>query len=172
VGPVNDVGLADPPSIVSVTMTCIFATAFQFSAPTMAGESRSKTGLKRVFGVATILSYATKVLLGILLAMFFGQDQADSSNLNWGNYHGGTGLGDDSDTAAWATAISGYIVLFAAVAGVTVYSLIAISTGEIPLSQYNNNMYRSDITTSRYTCICLSDFLYASSAMGERGIVL
>jgi hypothetical protein len=128
VGPVNDVPLANPSNIVSVTMTCIFATAFQFSAPTMASESRSKTGLKSVFGVATILSYVTNVLLGILLAVFFGQDQPDSSNLNWGNYHGGTGEGD---TAAWATAISGYIVLFAAIDGVAVYSLIAISTGEI-----------------------------------------
>jgi hypothetical protein len=131
VGPVNDVPLANPSNIVSVTMTCIFATAFQFSAPTMAGESRSKTGLKRVFGIATTLSYVTNVLLGILLALFFGQDQPDSSNLNWDNYHGGTGLGEADP---WATAISGYIVLFAAIDGVAVYSLIAISTGEILMS--------------------------------------
>jgi amino acid transporter len=94
VGPVNGVSLAKPSNIASVTITCIFATAFQFSAPTMAGESRSKTELKQVFGIATTLSYVTNLLLGILLALFFGQDQPDSSNLNWGDYHGGTGEAD------------------------------------------------------------------------------
>jgi hypothetical protein len=127
-GPVNDVALAKPSNIASVTMTCIFATAFQFSAPTMAGESRSKTGLTQVFGIATAFSYGTNLLLGILLALFFGQDQPGSSNLNWGNYHGGTG---EDDPAGWARAISGYIVLFAAIDGIAIYSLIAVSTGEI-----------------------------------------
>jgi hypothetical protein len=145
VGPVNDVGLTNPSNIVSVTMTCIFATAFQFSAPTMASESRSKTGLKRVFGVATILSYVTNVLLGILLALFFGRDQPDSSNLNWGDYHGGTG-NSGSDPAAWATAISGYIVLFAAIDGVAVYSLIAISTGEILMGAvYGDRVHEAEL---------------------------
>ncbi len=69
VGPVNDVPLAEPSNIVQVTMTCIFATAFQFSAPTMAGESRSKTELPQVFGIATAFSYVTFLLLGILVAL-------------------------------------------------------------------------------------------------------
>ena len=56
----------------------------------MADESRSKTELTKVFGVASTLSYVSNLLLGILFALFFGQDQPDSSNLNWGNYHGGT----------------------------------------------------------------------------------
>jgi hypothetical protein len=127
-GPVNDVSLAKPSNIVQVTMTCIFGTAFQFAAPTMADETHSKTGLSQVFGVASTLSYVTNLLLGILLALYFGQDQPDSANLNWVNYHGGTG---EADPARWATAISGYIVLFTAIDGVGMYSLMAISTGEI-----------------------------------------
>jgi hypothetical protein len=39
----------------------------------MASESRSKTGLKRVFGIAIILSYVTNVLLGILLAILWSR---------------------------------------------------------------------------------------------------
>jgi hypothetical protein len=42
-GPANDVALAKPSNIVQVTMSCIFATAFQFAHP-MANEC-SKTGL-------------------------------------------------------------------------------------------------------------------------------
>jgi hypothetical protein len=125
VGPVNDIALAKPANIVQVTMTCVFASLFQCSVPTMADESRSKTGLIQVFGVASTLSYVSNLLLGILFALFFGQDQPDSSNLNWINYHGGTG---ESDPAAWATAISSYIVLSAAISVVPIFSLMALPT--------------------------------------------
>jgi hypothetical protein len=128
VGPANDVALAIPSNIVQVTMTCIFATGIQFSVPTMASESRSKTRLSQIFGMASTLSYFANIFVGILLAVFFGQDQPESSNLNWVNYHGGAGEGD---SAMWATAISGYIVLFTAIDGIAIYSLIAISTGDI-----------------------------------------
>jgi hypothetical protein len=128
VGPMNDVSLAKPSNIVQVTMTCIFASLFQFSVPTIADESHSKTVLSQVFGVASTLSYVSNVLLGILLAFFFGQDQPDSANLNWINYHGGTG---EADPAAWANAISGYIVLSTAVHMIPQYSLVAVPTGGI-----------------------------------------
>jgi hypothetical protein len=127
-GPVNDVSLAKPSNIVQVTMTCVFASLFQCSVPTMADETRSKTGLTQVFGVASALSYVSNLFLGILFASFFGQDQPDSSNLNWVNYHGGTG---EADPAAWATAISGFIVLSAAISVVPIYSLIALPTAGI-----------------------------------------
>jgi hypothetical protein len=125
VGPVNDVALAKPSNIVQVTMTCIFGSTFLPSVPTIADESRSKTTLTQVFGVASPLSYVSNLLLGILFALFFGQDQPDSSNLNWVNYHGGTG---EADPAAWAKAISGYIVLSAAISVVPIYSLLALPT--------------------------------------------
>jgi hypothetical protein len=128
VGPVNDISLAKPLNIVQVTMTCIFASLFQFSVPTIADGSRSKTVLSQVFGVASSLSYISNVLLGILFALFFGQDQRDSVNLNWVNYHGGTG---EADPAAWANVISGYIVLSTAVHMIPQYSLVAVPTGGI-----------------------------------------
>jgi hypothetical protein len=71
------------------------------------------------------LSYVSNLLLGILFALFFGQDQPDSSNLNWVNYHGGT---NEADPAAWATAISSFIVLSAAISVVPIYSLLALPT--------------------------------------------
>jgi hypothetical protein len=74
----------------------------QFIVPTMADGCRSKTELSQVFGISATLSFFSN--LGILLALFFGQDQPDSANI-WVNYHGGTG---EADPAAWATAISIY----------------------------------------------------------------
>jgi hypothetical protein len=127
-GPVNDVSLAKPSNIVQATTTCIFLCLFQCSVPTMADETCSKTELSQVFGAASILSYVSNLFLGILFALFFGQDQPDSSNLNWVNYHGGTG---EADPAAWATLISGYIVLSAAIHMVPQYALVAIPTGGI-----------------------------------------
>jgi hypothetical protein len=127
-GAVNDISLAEPSNIVQVIMTCIFATFFQFSVPTVADESRSKSALSQVLGAASTLSYVSNLLLGILLATFFGQDQPDSANINWVNYHGGTG---EADPAAWATLISGYIVLSAAIHMVPQYALVAIPTGGI-----------------------------------------
>jgi hypothetical protein len=127
VGPVNDIPLAKASNIVQVTMTCIFACSIQALVPTMADETRSKTGLTQVFGAAAISSYVSNLLLGILFALFFGHDQPDSSNLNWVNYHGGTGGAEPP--AAWTAAISGYIVLSAAISVAPLYSLISITTG-------------------------------------------
>jgi hypothetical protein len=128
VGPVNDISLAKPSNIVQVTMTCIFASTIQFTVPTMAKGSLSKTGLSQVFGVASTLGYVSNLLLGILFALFFGEDQPDSSNLNWVNYHGGTG---EADPAGWAGVISGYIVLSAAISVVPLYPLAALTTGGV-----------------------------------------
>jgi hypothetical protein len=98
------------------------------NSTTIADETRNKTGLSRVFVIATTLSCTSSLLLGILLAIFFGQDQPDTVNLNWVNYHGGTG---EADPAAWATAISSYTVLAAAIHCFPQSALVAISTGGI-----------------------------------------
>jgi hypothetical protein len=126
VGPFSDIPLSKLSNIVQVTMTCVFACSIQALVPTMADETRSKTGLTQVFGAAAISSFVSNLLLGILFALFFGQDQPDSSNLNWVNYHGGTG---EANPDAWATVVSGYIVLSAAISVAPLYSLVSITTG-------------------------------------------
>jgi undecaprenyl pyrophosphate phosphatase UppP len=126
VGPVNDIPLAKPSNIVQVTMTCVFLSSMQAVLPTMADETRSKTGLTQVFAAAATSCYVSNLFLGILFALFFGQDQPDSSNLNWVNYHGGTG---EAEPAAWTAAISGYIVLSAAISVAPIYAVVAITTG-------------------------------------------
>jgi hypothetical protein len=128
VGPVSDISLAEPTSIVQVTMTCIFGCVMQFLVPTMADGSRSKSELSRVFGISATFNYASNLLLGILLALFFGQDQPDSANLNWVNYHGGTG---EANPAAWTKAISGYIVLSTAIHFILQFPNLALPTGGV-----------------------------------------
>jgi hypothetical protein len=48
------------------------------------GQDSSKTELTQVFGVASAMSYVSNLLLGILFALFFGQDQPN----NWVKYRG------------------------------------------------------------------------------------
>jgi hypothetical protein len=52
----------------------------------MTGEASSKSGLSQAFGVASTYRIIFNHLLGILFALFFGQDQRDSSNLDWVNH--------------------------------------------------------------------------------------
>jgi hypothetical protein len=128
VGPVKGISLASPSDIVQVTMTCIFACMMQYTVPIIADGCRSKTGLSKVFGIAATLSYVSNLLLSILLALFFGQDQPDSANRNWLNYHGGTG---EANPAAWTKAISVYIVLSTAINMIPQYSLVVLPTGGV-----------------------------------------
>jgi hypothetical protein len=80
------------------------------------------------------------MILGLLLAIYFGsQDIAKSSNLNWLEFHGGTwdGTGRVQDgRAGWASFICNYIVVFAALDGLAIYPLIAVSLGDILLGAY------------------------------------
>ena len=76
--------------------------------------------------------YVTNLILSLLMAVYFGNATEASANLNWLHYHGGTWDGEGEFTRAWwATAISSYVVLFAAVDGLSVYPLICISLGDI-----------------------------------------
>jgi amino acid permease len=142
-GPVEDVDLVQWSNFVQTTMTCIFATAVQFAVPTLADASRSKRTLRNVFTVAISFNYFTNIVLGILLAVFSGRGQANSSNLLWADFHAG-----NDPTAGWARFISGFIVLFPALDGIAVYSLIAVSLGEILLGAvYKDKVHEIDWRT-------------------------
>lgn len=140
VGPVKDVPLADFSSLMILIQLCIFSTAFQFAVPGMSGVSRNKRVMLEIFGSAVSYIFITNMVLGLLLAIYFGSEHiAESSNLNWLDYHGGTWDGTDSiqdGRAGWASFISNYIVLFAALDGLAVYPLIAVSLGDILLGAY------------------------------------
>lgn len=83
--------------------------------------------------IAHSFVFASNLILGLVLSIFFGLATDESSNVNWVDYHGGTwDQGDlQQNRAGWATFISQYIVLFAAVDGLAVYPLCVVSLGEI-----------------------------------------
>lgn len=136
-GPVKDVPLADFSNLMVLIQLCIFSSAFQFAVPGMAGASVDKKIMLKVFASAVSYICVTNLVVGLMLAIYFGKEGIDqSSNLNWLNYHGGTwdGTGNvESERAGWANFIANYVVLFAAIDGVAVFPLICVSLGDILL---------------------------------------
>ena len=139
----RDIPLANFSSIVTVLQLCVFSTAFQFSIPGLTAETGDKRAMKSIISRSVCYIYVTNLVLGLTMSIYFGQDTESSSNLNWLNYHGGTwdGVGDFS-SAWWARCISSYIVIFAALDGLAVYPLIAISLGDLLMAaKYEDNVH-------------------------------
>jgi hypothetical protein len=87
------------------------------------------------------------MLLSIILSLFFGKGLMEkSSNLNWAEYHGGTGFLDESGKwvgiAWWATMLSKYVLLFPVIDGMSNFVLCSCSLLEILLGAwYGNDMH-------------------------------
>lgn len=142
-GPVRDVPLADFRQIVPIIMTSIFSTAYQFSVPCIASSSQNIKKVPKVFQTATAFIYSSNVIVAIFVSLYFGRDGTiPSSNLLWNDYHGGNMNGDNP---WWASAISGYVTLFAAIDGAAVYPLLAISLGDILMGTvYGDDVHEAE----------------------------
>ena len=132
--PARETPLASFSNIVTVLQLCVFSTAYQFSVPGLTAETKDKGVMVHIIAKSVSYIFATNLALSLLMAIYFGSLTEASSNLNWLNYHGGTWDGEGEFSRAWwATGVSYYIVLFAALDGLAVYPLIAISLGDILL---------------------------------------
>ena len=146
VGPAKDSGglsaavpLFHFPSLYLLIQVSIFSTAYQFAVPGIADASENKESILSTFAAACIYIFITVLTCGVVLSLFFGDDIETSANLNWHQYHGGTGFfleGEDGTmrregVSKWAKAIAGYIVVFPALDALAVFPLCTISLGEI-----------------------------------------
>jgi len=146
VGPANESGgvaaaapLFHLPSLYLLIQVSIFSTAYQFAVPGIAGAADNKESILSTFATACIYIFVTVLICGVVLSLFFGDSIKTSANLNWDEYHGGTGYlveGVDGTTkregvTAWAKTIGGYVVLFPALDALAVFPLCTISLGEI-----------------------------------------
>lgn len=118
VGPLDDVPLINWSGTMQVIQTAFFATAFQFSVPAVSHVTREKKVLRNIFHRAVLFVFVSSLVLSVLVSLYFGTNATSSTNLNWVQY-----------TAS--PVVSYYIVLFAAIDGVAVYPLIAVSLGGI-----------------------------------------
>ena len=127
------------PSLYLLIQVSIFSTAYQFAVPGIADAAENKKSILSTFATACVYIFITVLLCGVVLSLFFGDDIKTSANLNWDQYHGGTGFFVESEdgtmrregVAKWAKAIAGYIVVFPALDALAVFPLCTISLGEI-----------------------------------------
>lgn len=111
-------------SLIAVLQTCIFATAFQFSIPGVAGISDDRKQIVSVVRGAVVFVFCTNSIVAVLTAYYFGpEDCKESNNLNWIGFHG---LSD----SVGSRIVSNYAVVMAAVDSLAVYPLNAIPLGE------------------------------------------
>ena len=127
------------PSLYLLIQVSIFSTAYQFAVPGIADATENKKSILSTFATACVYIFITVLICGVVLSLFFGDNIMTSANLNWDEYHGGTGFfveGEDGTmrregVAKWAKAIAGYIVVFPALDALAVFPLCTISLGEI-----------------------------------------
>lgn len=136
VGPARDVPLADWPNLMSAIQTAIFATAFQFSVPAIAHVTEDKRILTNIFQRAVVFVFVANIILALMTSIYLGRNTNESNNLNWLLYHGGTVDPVNLDTiqetrSTWSSVVAYYIVMFAAIDGVAIYPLLALSLGDI-----------------------------------------
>jgi hypothetical protein len=126
VGAKSDAPSIDLTHTTTIIQTAIFATAFQFSVPSMAGIASSKDSMTGIFRHAVTFVYISNCLLAVLMAIYFGSSVNPSSNLNWTDYHTGN--------EGWSKFASGYVVTFAALDGLAVFPLLCSTLGGILLA--------------------------------------
>lgn len=128
IGPADDVPMADFRGIIPIIMTCIFSTPYQFSVPNVAASAKNIKKVPKVFQTAAGFIYITNIAVAIFISMYFGRNGTlPSSNLLWNNYHGG----NTEDSQWWASIISRFVTLFAAIDGMAVYPMLVIALGDI-----------------------------------------
>lgn len=111
----------------------IFANIFHHSIPGLTSPVADKKKIGGVFSATNAFTTSAYLILGLTLGTTFGKSIHQSSNLNWNNFHAGTGELDEHghvvDAAWWTQIVSLYIILFPAIDVVSAYPLNAITLG-------------------------------------------
>mmetsp|Transcript_1961 Transcript_1961/g.3031 ORF Transcript_1961/g.3031 Transcript_1961/m.3031 type:complete len:584 (-) Transcript_1961:611-2362(-) len=129
--------LVDLSHIHEMIPVVVFAVIFHQAVPSLANEMKQKSQLGTIFGYTLILCAFVYSFIGLIVGWYFGDTIYESSNLNWGEYHGGTGnllVNDSGDhewinIAWWARMISLFVVLFPAIDVISVFPLYAFVLG-------------------------------------------
>lgn len=129
----------------------VFSLIFHQAVPGLADEMNDKPQIGRIFGYTFLLCGLAYGMLGIVGAWYFGQDGVyQSANLNWEQYHGGTGefvhvhnARFEShkmawvDVAWWAQAIRTFVVIFPAIDVVSAFPIYAYVLGNTLLGLFH-----------------------------------
>ena len=122
----------------------VFCLLFHQAVPGLADEMSDKPQVGIIFGYTFALCGLAYSLLGMVGAWYFGDDVYESANLNWGDYHGGTGhlqqAGDTwTDVSLWAQCIKIFVVSFPALDVVSAFPIYAYVLGNTLMGIFHAN---------------------------------
>ena len=135
--------------IFRASQICIFATAFQFSVPVIADSVADRTKVRSIYGMSTGFLALSVSVLSLVLASYFGTEwMEEASNLNWSEYHGGTGSWNEASgfqegVAWWAKVISKFVVVYPAIDGISTFVLCSVSLSEILMGAWYGDQIHS-----------------------------
>ena len=124
----------------------VFSLIFHQAVPGLADEIKDKPKVGLIFGYTFVLCGIAYGLLGIVGAWYFGEEIYQSANLNWHNYHGGTGTFVDGikinqmawiDVSFWAQCIRIFVVMFPAINVVSAFPIYAYVQGNTLLGLFH-----------------------------------
>lgn len=126
----------------------VFSMLFHQAVPGLADEMKDKPKVGVIFGYTFLLCGLAYSLLGIVGAWYFGDLIYQSANLNWGDYHGGTGTfvrnenGIDSvwtGVSLWAQCIRLFVVSFPAIDVISVFPIYGYVLGNTLAGLFHAN---------------------------------
>ena len=123
----------------------VFGLIFHQAVPGLADEMSDKPQVGTIFGYTFGLCGLAYALLGTVGAWYFGDGVYQSANLNWGNYHGGTGRlvpGTDNswtDVSLWAQCIRVFVVSFPALDVISTFPIYAYVLGNTLMGIFHAN---------------------------------
>lgn len=117
-----------------------YAYIFHHSVPALSDPVEDKKSLTKMFAIALLISFVAYALLGVVVALYFGDKVDSSSNLNWREYQGPR---TSDGTIPWyASLVAFFVVLFPALDVASAYPLNAFTLGNNLMSAfYGDEMY-------------------------------
>jgi hypothetical protein len=132
--------LFDTNGLATVMPVSIYAFIFHHSVPILSQPVKDKRSLPTVFRYAFLIVGGAYVSLGLILAVYFGEDVAGQCNLKWRDYVGCVAPHPDgsaitvADQTPLAKVVSFVILIFPALDVLSAYPLNAVTLGNNLLS--------------------------------------
>nr|CAG4714004.1 unnamed protein product [Naegleria fowleri] len=137
---VSETYLARGQGIYILLPICIYSQILHHSVPGLCEPVRNKKHLPAIFTSTFITTYLFYTLLGIVLAVYYGDNILGTCSLNFGYYRGGKPFG--MSTPIWAELIVYVIILFPAIDVLSAFPLNAITLG--------NNIHAAFFTGTKW----------------------
>jgi amino acid permease len=116
----------------------VYSVIFHQAVPGLVDEMKDRAKVGKIFAYTFGLCGILYSLLGIIVSWYFGNQVHPSSNINWTNYHAGTGhLNENGEwlgVSLIPRAISLFVVVFPALDVISSYPINAYTLGNSLLS--------------------------------------